>query len=236
MIITARRAQNLEALKTELENQHRVKVTNIPIDFADPEAAKNLIEQTEGQGTAIDILINNAGGGSHAYFLDSSWERVRQQIQVNLVTLTELMWGIGRAMRERGSGHILNVASIGAYTPTPTYAVYSATKAFVRDTTEAVAYELRNTGVRLCSLCPGGTATEFHLASQHELPGMVRATFMSAEDCARIGLRALFSGRRNIVSGIMNKIMMQLLRLLPRRVIVWSAALSMGEPKPAKVV
>jgi short-subunit dehydrogenase len=231
VIVTARRAENLEALAKELTAAHGVRVTVIPLDLADPAGAKALFDRTEGAGTRIDIVINNAGGGFHRYFVDSPWEKIRQQIQLNLVTLTELTWLFARAMLARGGGHILNVASIGAYTPSPTYAVYSATKAFVRDMTEAIAHELRDTKVRVCCLCPGGTVTEFHTSAQHDLAGPFRATFMSAEACAKVGLSALLRGRRNIVSGLVNKLMMQLLRFLPRRMIVWMTALTMGAPK-----
>ena len=141
-----------------------------------------------------------------------------------------------RAMAARGRGHILNVASIGAYTPSPTYATYSAGKAYVRDFTEAVAYELAPRGVRLCSLCPGLTITEFHQVAGQTLPGwMRRFAAMSADRCAGIGLRALFGWRRNVVTGVGNKLGMWTLRFVPRRMMVWIAARSMGQPRlPAK--
>jgi uncharacterized protein len=179
------------------------------------------------------VLVNNAGGGVHQDFVDLGWDRVARQIQLNVVSLTELMHRFAKAMLGRGRGHILNVASIGAYTPTPTYATYSAGKAFVRDVTEAVAYELAGTGVRVCCICPGGTLTEFHQAAGHELPGIFKATFQTAEACAETGLSALFGGRRNVVSGIFNKLSMFLLRFMPRRTIVWVSALTMGKPRPA---
>ncbi len=143
------------------------------------------------------------------------------------------MHGFTKAMLGRGErAHPERLLSIGAYTPTPTYATYSAGKAFVRDVTEAIAYELSGTDVRVCSLCPGGTLTEFHQAAGHELPGIFKATFQTAEACAGTGLAALFGRRRNVVSGIFNKLSMLLLRFMPRRMIVWVAALSMGKADP----
>ncbi|MEO7108796.1 MAG: SDR family NAD(P)-dependent oxidoreductase, partial [Polyangiaceae bacterium] len=162
-------------------------------------------------------------------------EKIHRQIQLNVVSLTELTWRFAKAMRDRGAGYVLNVASIGAYTPSPTYATYSAGKAYVRDMTEAIAYELAGSGVQVCSLCPGGTATEFHQASGQELPKIFKATFMSAENCAEIGLEAMFGGRRNVISGWLNKVSMFLLRFMPRRLIVWSAAMTMGPPKPPEL-
>jgi short-subunit dehydrogenase len=227
LVVTARREERLSSLKKELEEKHGVTVDIIPLDLSEPRSAEKL----HGRAGKIDVVINNAGGGIHGRFVDIPWEKTAQQIQLNITSLTELTWRYGKEMAKRGEGWILNVSSIGAYTPSPTYATYSAGKAYVRDFSEAIAYELADKGVRVCSLCPGGTVTEFHQAAGHELPKAFRATFMSAERCVEIGLSALFSGRRNIISGIMNNLSMFLLRLMPRRAMVWIAALSMGEPK-----
>ncbi|NUP13115.1 MAG: SDR family oxidoreductase, partial [Polyangiaceae bacterium] len=232
LVITARRRENLEQLKQEIEKDAGVRVSIVVLDLSEHEAPAKLFEEAE-RVAKIDVLVNNAGGGIHQTFLDIPWDRTLRQIQLNVVSLTELTWRFGRAMRERGGGHILNVSSIGAYTPSPTYATYSAGKAFVRDFSEAVAYELADTNVRVCSLCPGGTVTEFHLAAGHELPSSFRATFQSAAECAEVGLDALFAGRRNVISGWLNKMSMFMLRFVPRRTMVWTAALTMGEPSGA---
>lgn len=231
VVITARRVENLEALAKELREKHKVTVTVVGLDLSEPGSADALVAQTEGAGLPCDVLINNAGGGLHRDFVDMTPEQIRRQIQLNVVSLTELTWHFARAMKERGVGFILNVSSVGAYTPTPSMATYSAGKAYVRDFSEAVAYELADTPVRVCSLCPGGTVTEFHLAAGVAVPEAYRFAFESARDCARTGLDALFAGRRNIVSGWMNSAAMWLLRFTPRRVMVWSAGATMGRPK-----
>ena len=190
--------------------------------------------RTEGAGRTVDVLINNAGFGEHQYFVEQAWARVAQQLQLNIVTLTELSHRFGQAMAARGRGHILNVASIGAYTPAPTYATYAAGKAYVRDFTEAIAHELAPRGVRVCSVCPGLTTTEFHQVAGQTLPGwMKRFGSMTADRCAAIGLAALFGWRRNVVAGVSNKVGMWMLRFVPRRAIVWIAARSMGRPRLA---
>ncbi len=232
LVIAARREAELEALARELRAAHGVRVEVIALDLAAPTAAATLVERIDGLGVTIDVLINNAGFGEHQYFVEQDWERVRQQLQLNIVTLTELTHRFGKAMAARGRGHILNVASIGAYTPCPTYATYAAGKAYVRDFTEAIAFELAPRGVRVCSLCPGGTETSFHQVAGQTVPGWMRATaFMTADRCAGIGLRALFGRRRNVVSGVSNKLGMWLLRFVPRRMIVWIGARSMGKPR-----
>lgn len=231
LVITARRVQNLESLAKELRDKHGVEVSVIGLDLSEPDAPQKLVDATEGDKKPIDVLINNAGGGIHQHFVDIPWERTLRQIQLNVTSLTELTYHFTRAMVKRGFGYVLNVSSVGAYSPTPTYATYSAGKAYVRDFSEAIAYELKDTPVRVCSLCPGLTETEFHKASGHTLAPVLKSTRMSAEDCATIGLSALFRGRRNIISGLINKISMFMLRFFPRRMLVWGAALTMGEPK-----
>ena len=235
LVLTARREANLKALASELEAAHQVRVEIRVLDLSEPGSAEALFAQTEGQDLPIDILINNAGGGIHAHFVDIPWERTARQIQLNVTSLVELTWRFSRAMLARQRpGHILNVSSVGAYTPSPTYATYSAGKAFVRDFSEAIAYELRDTQVRVCSLCPGLTRTEFHQAAGQEVSPLVATTYMTAEAVANIGLRALFSGRRNIVSGWFNALAMWLTRFVPRRMLAWSAALAMGTPRKAE--
>jgi uncharacterized protein len=230
LVVTARRKENLDALAKELEEKHGVSVQVVALDLSEPGAPEKLWNETEGAGRKVDVLVNNAGGGLHQNFVDTPWERIAKQIQLNVVSLTELTHRFVRAMVSRGRGHVLNVSSIGAYTPTPTYSTYSAGKAYVRDFSEAIAFELKDTPVRVCSLCPGGTLTEFHQAAGHELPKLFRATFMTAEDCAKIGLRALFGRRRNVVAGFVNALSMFFTRFVPRRLLVWITAKTMGTP------
>ena len=232
LVIVARRQAELETLAAEVRARHGVAVEVIVLDLGAPTAAAELFARTEGAGRVIDVVINNAGFGEHQYFVEQKWARVAQQLQLNIVTLTEVSHRFGQAMAARGRGHLMNVASIGAYTPSPYYATYSATKAFVRDFTEAIAFELAPRGVRVCSVCPGLVITEFHMVSGQTLPGwMKRFAAMSADRCAGIALRALFGGRRNVVTGVSNKLNMWLLRFMPRRAMVWIAARTMGKPQ-----
>ncbi len=233
LVITARRADRLDALAKELKAAHGTDVLTVPLDLGRPGAAAALFEATEGAGKTVDILINNAGFGTQQRFDRIPWEKVAEQLQLNMVSLTELCHRFLGKMLARGRGHILNVASVGAYMPVPHYATYAAGKAYVRDFTEAVAAELSDTPVRVCCICPGGTRTEFFEASGQKPGWLVNATLMSADACAEIGLHALFDGRRNIIAGWSNSLGMWLLRFLPRRVTTWAAGLVMGKPTAA---
>ena len=224
LVITARRQDRLEALATEIRTAHGVEVTVITLDLAEPSGAEALFNQTEGAGLPIDILINNAGFGTRKPFAETPWPRSQSQLQLNVTALTELTYRFVRAMTARQRGWILNVASLGAYLAIPGYASYAAGKAYVRNFTEALAFETAGTGVTVTCLCPGATATEFTAVAGHDLASWQELAMMSAERCAEIGLKALFRGRRNMIAGVSNTLIAFLLRLAPRRMATWIAS------------
>jgi uncharacterized protein len=229
LVITARRADRLEALAAEIKAEHAIEVDVLPLDLSAPGAALVLYQKTEEAGKKIDVLINNAGFGIQSHFADCAWERTHQQLQLNIVALSELTWRFMNVMKTRGGGYILNVASIGAYIPSPYYAAYTAGKAYVRNFTEAVSYEAKASGVKITCLCPGPTDTEFLTTAGHkDLPAIGKLIFMSPKRCARIGLSALFGWRVNIISGWLNKLMMLALRLTPRWLMIRISAFTMG--------
>ncbi len=228
VILVARRKDRLEALAAELRSAHGGAAEVLALDLGLPGAGKALWDATEGAGKPIDILINNAGFGSHGAFLDLPLERTLEQLQLNLVTLTESCHHFGHSMKARGRGHILNVASIGAWLSTPNYATYTAGKAYVRNFSEALAFELRPMGVVVSCLCPGPTDTEFVDVAGHAMKSWQKKFFMDAGSCARIGLEALFAERPNVIAGASNKAMMFTMRFLPRRTVTWISARMMG--------
>ncbi len=230
VVVAARRTERLEKLASDLKAAHGVQVDVLTVDLATPEGAERLFAQTEGAGRRVDVLVNNAGFGTFAWFTEMDLAEMHRQLQLNVVTLTELCWRFSRPMRDRRQGWILNVSSIGAYVPSPGYATYSAGKSYVRSFSEALHYELSGSGVRVLSLCPGLVTTEFHAVARHELPSYAKATAMSAEECARRGLNALFAGRRNVVPGFLNKLMALALTLLPNAWAMPAALAGVGRP------
>lgn len=227
VVLVARREDKLRKLATELSAKHGVKADVLALDLTEHDAPAKLFDATEGAGRAVTVLVNNAGFGTQGHFPDIPWEKTAEQLQLNVVALTELTYRFVRKMKERNAGYVLNVASIGAFMPVPGYATYGAGKAFVRNFSEALAYELRRSSVHVCCLCPGPTETGFMAVSGQTVPAWQRRTFMSAERCARIGIGALLGGRRLIISGFMNTLGMWWLRWLPRRVLAAIGALFM---------
>ena len=218
LVLVARREDRLRALAEEIGGRHGVKVDVVPLSLSEPEGPPRLVARVRELGAQIDVLVNNAGVGVYGAFHEVPWERQRALLELDVVTPVHLVHLLLPEMRARGEGWILNVASIGAFLPTPGYATYAAAKSFVLSFSEALAWELRSTRVRVSALCPGVTESEFFDVSGQTRSLFQRATVMAAADVAESGLRALLAGRTSRVPGFLNAASMQSLRVVPRRV------------------
>lgn len=216
LVLTARRLERLTALADELRAKHGVTVETLVSDLEDPAAPQQLYDATEGADKPVDVLINCAGFGAYDDFIAIPWERHARMLQVNIVALAQLSHLFARAMVGRGRGRIMNVASTGAYAPCPNFASYAASKAYVRNMTEALDYELRKTGVRAIAVSPGGTRTEFLELGGQVLKKSGEFAMMTAEACASIAVDKMLRGRRTVVTGFMNALSVWLLRFVPR--------------------
>jgi uncharacterized protein len=225
LVLTARSVAPMQALATELE-AYGAKAVVLGVDLSKPEAAASLVSAIEERGLSVDVLVNNAGLGAIGRFDQMDPGRVSEMLQVNIVALTELTRLLLPGMVARRRGKVLLVASTASFQPGPRMAVYFATKAYVLSLGEALAYELRRTGVTVTTLCPGGTATNFFkVAGANEL---ALKPSMSAAAVARIGYRACKAGRRVVIAGILNSILATGGRLAPRSITLPAADMLMS--------
>lgn len=215
LVLVARREDRLRAVADALKRDFGVQVSIVAADLSDP-ATPEMLHQTVGAQHRIDILVNNAGLGVFGPELDIDWARSRQLLQVDIVALAHLSKLFGRDMRQRGWGRILQVASIGAFQPAPSYAAYAAAKAFVLHFGEALNVELRGSGVSCTVVCPGVAATEFHDVAGQKHNGFIRLTIMPPARVAAAGVRAMLRGRSSVVPGWINRLMVFAVRFTPR--------------------
>jgi len=204
LVLVARREERLKQVQAELQAAHGIKVMVVTLDLGDPQAPQLLYDHLKAQNTPVDILVNNAGFGVFGMELDIPWDKTRQMLMLDIVALTHLTKLFGRDMVKRGSGYMLQVASIGAYQPSPTYAAYSAAKSYVRSFSQALNFELRGTGVSSTVISPGVTATEFLQVSGQKRTWFHNATMMTSSEVAAAGIRAMLRRRYSIVPGFMN--------------------------------
>ena len=220
LVLVARSRDRLLEVKKELEGGFPVSVKIIVKDLSLPDAAEEIYRELEHEKIVVDILINNAGLGWRGGFVDSDWKRQADMIMVNMFALTRLTRLLAPGMVSRETGKILNVASTAAFQPGPLMAVYYASKAYVLSFSEALAFELRGTGVTVTALCPGPTASGFQRVAAMEhiaLFNMRRSA--PAEDVARYGYDAMMKGKTVAIHGLLNRIMAFSVRFSPRRLL-----------------
>src|SRR4051812_9158007 len=203
-------ARSIEALRELADDLRRIGVetTVIGADLSMQGATAQLADELERQGLSIDVLINNAGLGGLGRFDRIDPARIGEMLQVNIVALTELTRRLLPDMIARGHGRIMLVGSVAGFQPGPGMAVYFASKAYVLSLGEALAHELRGTGVTVTTLCPGATATDFFKVAGARNSVITRRLnrMIPADRVARIGYHALAAGRRVAIAGTMNRL------------------------------
>lgn len=219
LILTARRAERLEALAAELRQMFGVRVDVFPADLGTLEGSDALVAAIGAAGLTVDMLINNAGFGARGGVAELSAERQLGQVDLNCRALVALTHALLPGMIARGEGAILNVASLAAFLPGPWMAVYYATKAFVLSFSEALHEELRGRGIRICALCPGPTDTEFAAVAGTGDSALLRHASADAAGVVRDGLKALAANRAVKVSGARNALTAQATRIMPRALL-----------------
>ena len=217
LILVARRADRLDELRTRLLARHPgIEIDVVTADLAEPGSAATLAGQVKDLGRHVDILINNAGIGLHGKVAEQDPAANAAMIQLNCVTLVELTGHLLPAMVAARRGIVINVGSTAGFQPVPTMAVYGATKAFVLSFTEALWQETRRSGVKVLTLCPGATETEFFDRTGRSFMTRGRQTSEQVVDTA---LKALDRPFPTVVSGLHNRILAASYRITPRPVL-----------------
>ncbi len=218
LVLLARRGDALRSLQAELLQVHpELTVQVVVADLSEAAGADQVGQQLASTGTVVDLLINNAGVGSHELFVEEDPSALNRQIQLNVVSLVALTALYLPGMLTRGSGAVVNVASTAAFQPVPTMAVYGATKAFVLSFSEALWGETRGSGVRVLALCPGATETAFFDATGKSF---LTGRRQSPHQVVAVALRALSGSSPTVVSGWGNRIEATGYRFLPRALMV----------------
>jgi short-subunit dehydrogenase len=218
VMLVARRLERLEELGRELTQRFGVAARAVAVDLGDPASPARIFRDVTEQRGEVDLLVNGAGLGVHGFFADTPLERELETIRVNVLALTELTKLFLPGMLKRRRGAIVNVASTAAFQPGPLMAVYYATKACVLSFTEALAEELRGTGVTATALCPGPTITEFQKhAGMEDTPLFRGPLVLDAAFVARAGYEGAMRGKRVVGPALANRVLSNGARIGPRR-------------------
>ena len=217
LIISGRRQDRLQELKAELEKAFPIKVEVVSIDLGSPQSCETLFARAYSVSPSIDLLVNNAGFGLNAEFLDEDLGAQLKMIDLNVSSLTRLSHLFGNRMKQRQKGMIVHTASMGGFAPTPYYAVYGATKAYVISFSESLAEELRKHHVHVITLCPGATETEFAKVSgfKRNIPSSLLQSADQVAEALILELKKECSTL--LIPGTANRISRFLLRMIPHK-------------------
>jgi short-subunit dehydrogenase len=219
LLVVARDAYRLEALKRDLETRHGISVDAFPADLTVDDDVTRLVGLVAGS-PRLAMLVNNAGFGTRGTLADASPAQQEAMLRLHIMAPMRLCQAAVPVLVRNGHGAIVNVSSVASFLYSAGNVNYCATKAYLTAFSEGLAAELRGTGVQVQALCPGFTRSEFHQRMQADITHLPSWMWMSAAAVVRTSLRSL--ARRGpvvCVPGLRYKLMTQLLRHLPRRAI-----------------
>jgi len=216
LVAVSKQEKELEDLKDHIQHHYRVAVETLCMDLAREDAAAALFRHCRQGGMEVEVLVNNAGMMIYGEMAGVAGERMKDMLVLHMHTPAMLCRHFGEAMQEAGKGYILNVSSISAVMPFPLISLYGPSKSFLRAFSRAIGTELGPRGVQVTCLMPGSTNTPLN-AGDREVQAMSRMVgkAMEANVVAQKALRALFAGNREIIPGFLNKVLVNLLPLLP---------------------
>lgn len=216
VVLVARNEEKLQEAARELHGRYGIKTEVIVQDLSEDRAVIHVVNAIDERGITVDALVNNAGFGLAAPFVESVWERQRALVRVDVEVLVELSHVFGHRMAQQGSGAILNVASIAGFMPGPYMSTYYAAKAFVQSFSQALHTELRSQGVVVTVLCPGPVRTKFFSSAGFGPKSVFNVAAIPASYVAWSGYRALRHGRAQCAPGLFAKVTILFTRIAPR--------------------
>ena len=223
LFITARRENNLKELKNSIENKHKVKVDYFPLDLSKPDSAKVLHSKTKELSIKTDVLINNAGFGIFDDFLDSEINKTEMMLNLNILSLTKLTHLYASDMVKQGSGNIINIASMAAFQPVPHLAAYSASKTYVLNFSESIAFELKPKNVFVTVINPGATESEFADTAGFK-EGEFQSKIPTSRNLAEFTFKEMNNKKVLSIHGTKNALMAFGQRFVPRSIVTKVAA------------
>lgn len=230
LILVARSQERLEEIAVRLAMTYDRRVEVIAADLGKPRPGAALLKKVQALEMEVDLLVNNAGFGLPGeHFHQNDVERQQQMLALNAGAVMDLAHTFLPAMVARGSGAIINVASLAGFQPTPYMTLYGATKAFVLALSEGLWAEYRRKGIAVLAVCPGPVDTAFFEATgdagMRDLipPG----TILTAPQVVAASLKALAQGKSFVVPGAIMKVASLLPRLLPRGAVARASARTM---------
>lgn len=215
IILVSRNEEKLKRQQSDLQNHYHTAVKYIACELTQLNAVDLIFEKLNNWQVSVDFLVNNAGFNECGLFTNTNMEQEMKMIDLHIRFITQLTKRILPMMKKNNYGRIVNVGSTGSFIPSPSDAVYSATKAYVMSFSNALYGELKRTDVKITLLCPGATETEFAVKANIQDTMLFKYAVMKPERVVEIAYPKLMKGKRLVIPGIYNKLLVFFSRILP---------------------
>jgi short-subunit dehydrogenase len=221
LVLVDQRNELPDVKKDLLNINPGIEIKTIIKDLTDPDAAMKIYEELEKDKVIIDVLVNNAGFGHYGEFSETDWETELKMLKLHVINLTHMTKLFLKGMIERKKGKIMNVASMAAFQPSPLMSVYFASKAYILHFSEAIANEVKGTGVTVTVLCPGATKTGFQEIINAGMPDYADKgwVYTTPRAVAEYGYKAMNRGKVVAIHRFVNYLTANLIRFLPRNIV-----------------
>lgn len=222
LVLVSNRQDELNSAAESLRAQFPVGVRTRFQDLAVSDAADSLFEWCRAEDLLPDVVINNAGKFFFKELQPEDMDKAQAMIDLHVVTVTRMCLLFGNAMKQRGSGFIMNVSSMAARIQAPGITIYSATKAYLRSFGRSLSYELKPYGVGVTTVCPAAVATPLYRLSEEKMRlGVQLGLIKTPQWLVKRALRAMFRRRRVVSPGFMNVWLPALIALLPGPLVAY---------------
>lgn len=215
IILVSRNEEKLKRQQSDLQNHYHTSVKYIACELTQSNAVDLIFEKLNNWQVSVDFLVNNAGFNECGLFTTTNMEQEMKMIDLHIRFITQLTKRILPMMKKNNYGRIVNVGSTGSFIPSPSDAVYSATKAYVMSFSYALYGELKKTDIKITLLCPGATETEFAAKANIQDTMLFKYAVMKPERLVEIAYPKLMKGKRLVIPGIYNKLLVFFSRILP---------------------
>ena len=229
VVLTARRADRLDALAAELHQKYRVTTHTVVADLAQPAASEQIAAELAARKLTIDVLVNNAGYGVPGSYVKVPWLDHERFMQVMVTAVLDLTYRLLPGMIDRGWGRIINIASVAGMVPAPAgHTLYGASKSFLIKFSEALSAENGPNGVHVTAVCPGFTWSEFHdvTGTRDKMNSVPAVLWLKADAVAREGYDAVMKGHSVVVNGGIYRFLVWLNGALPRSLSRWVSGMA----------
>ncbi|RFM27674.1 SDR family NAD(P)-dependent oxidoreductase [Deminuibacter soli] len=227
VLLIARDSTQLQAAAQEISHTHKVDAQYLSIDLSKPDAAQEVFNWCTQNKFDISVLVNNAGYGLNGVFGTHSLSENNNMMQVNMNVLVDLCALLLPQLKAQPKAYILNIASSAAYQAVPYLSLYAASKAFVLTFSRGLHYELRKSPVSVTCVCPGATDTNFASRANITSAKAIKAAEkfnMAPQTVARIAVEGMLAGKKEVITGALNKLAAFFVWLLPKSVAEKTAA------------